>query len=115
MRTNEFRIEERHEDGVCILAVRGELDLRTAPGLCAAIDRGRRGSEQVVVDLSAVTFCDSRGLTALFGEDRETAIAGGRLSVVLPDGQAARRIFDLTGAAEVLSLFPTRDAALATA
>ena len=115
MRTNDFRIEERHDDGVCILAVSGELDLQTAPALCAAIDRGRRAADQVVVDLSSVTFCDSRGLTALFGEGRETAIAGGRLSVVLPGRPGARRIFDLTGAAEVLSLYPTRDAALATA
>ena len=92
----------------------GELDLSTAPRLCVALDAARRGgARRVLVDLSAVEFCDSSGLRSLVGERMEMEAAGGRLAVVCaPDGPVAR-LFELTGAHEMLSIHPSADAARA--
>jgi anti-sigma B factor antagonist len=97
-----------------MIAVRGELDLATAPRLCVAISAARtRGARRVLVDLSATTFCDSTGLRALIGEDRELQVCGGRMSIVCPsnDGPVSR-LFELTGAHELLAVRDSADAAL---
>jgi anti-anti-sigma factor len=57
----EVRIE-----GDSRLVVRGEVDLATSPQLVSAIESlGVSGPQRVVVDLGAVTFIDSTGLSAL--------------------------------------------------
>jgi anti-sigma B factor antagonist len=59
--TFEVRIE-----GDARLVVRGELDMATAPQLRDAIaSAASTGRQRVVVDLAAVTFVDSTGISAL--------------------------------------------------
>jgi anti-sigma B factor antagonist len=101
-----LRIEERDEAGVYTLALAGELDLATAPSLAVLIDRARaRRRRKVLVDLTGVEFCDSTGLRALMGAERELRIAGGRLTIVCPgEGQVAR-LLDVTGLREALRVY----------
>jgi anti-sigma B factor antagonist len=102
-------------DGVRLLEVFGELDLATAPRLCAMLDAARaERALRIVVDLTGVDFCDSTGLRALMGASTELRHAGGRLAVaVLPDGTVAR-LFDVTGIREGLPTFETQEQALAS-
>ena len=58
----------------------------------------------VVVDLSALEFCDSTGLRALAGAAVEARIRLARLAIVAPSRPGAARAFEISGAAEFLPL-----------
>jgi anti-anti-sigma factor len=100
--TAALEIEETSQDGVCVLAFEGELDLATAPRFCAWLTAHR--GQRFVVDLSHVGFCDSSGLRALLGEAQECRIAGGRSVVVIPSAGHVRTLIDLTGLASTLEV-----------
>ncbi|HYZ79629.1 MAG TPA: STAS domain-containing protein [Solirubrobacteraceae bacterium] len=106
-----LRLLESTEASVIVLEAEGDLDLQTAPGLCVRLTVHRGG--RVVLDLTRLRFCDSCGLRALVGEDRETRARGGRQVVVAPAGGSARRMFELTGVAEIIEVVESRADALA--
>ncbi|GAA2535510.1 STAS domain-containing protein [Winogradskya humida] len=58
----------RHPDGAVVLAARGEIDMSNAAAFAAALneayEQDRNGT--MVVDLTAVEYLDSAGLSALF-------------------------------------------------
>ena len=67
-----FSLDEHMESGVRVIAVAGELDIATAPRLCARLDATRTGRRpRLLVDLTDVDFCDSTGLRALLGAASE--------------------------------------------
>ena len=54
------------EDGIRIVAVRGELDLSTAPELEGPLDEAiAAGDATVVVDLAECEFIDSTGIALI--------------------------------------------------
>jgi anti-anti-sigma factor len=98
-----------HIDGVDVISVAGELDLYTAPTLCLQIE-DRDGP--VVLDLSAMAFCDSTGLRALAGAAQEARVARTWLLIVPPGKTGASRAFEIAGAIEFLPLAPDVHTAL---
>ena len=91
------------ENGVSI-TVRGEVDLATAPDLeVALIDAAARGQD-VLVDFSAVTFCDCSGLGVLAPIAWRMRAAGRRLKVRLGTAPNAGvvRVFVIAGLAGLL-------------
>ncbi len=106
-------VHESDAGGVRLLEVFGELDLATAPKLCALIDAARaQRVKRLVIDLSGVDFCDSTGLRALLGASTELRVSGGRLAVAcLPEGTVAR-LFELVGVRETLQVFDSPGQAL---
>ena len=109
-----FEIRESDLDGVHVIAMRGELDLATAPRLCVRIDAARRdGFRRVLVDLSTAEFCDSAGLRALIGSHHEMAASGGRMAVVVPHDSPVGRLFLLAGAHELMPVHEDTGSALA--
>src|SRR4051794_29010924 len=98
----ELLITEEDVDGTCAVAVRGELDLRSAPDLCARLEAHR--GERILLNLSDLGFCDSCGLRALICEAREAQIAGGRLAIVAPASGPIRRLLRMTGLEETLGV-----------
>ncbi|MDA0172196.1 STAS domain-containing protein [Solirubrobacter taibaiensis] len=103
----------RHQLGdVPVLEVGGELDLWTAPELCARIEECLEASGQgVVVDLAPLQFCDSTGLRALAGAAKEARVAANRLVMLRPSNQGVCRAFEMAGAAEFLPLVDDVDQA----
>lgn len=65
-----------------VLSACGELDVATAPELKAELAGLLADGARVVVDLSEVTFLDSRGIGALVGATRGAREAGGDLAVI---------------------------------
>lgn len=53
-----------------IVAVKGELDILTAPDLAAILEAVRGQRRQMVVDMAAVRFVDAHGLRVLTEEAR---------------------------------------------
>jgi len=99
---------ERH-----VIAVRGEIDLFTAPELKQklgeAIEAGRR---QIVVDLTDTTFLDSTALGVLIGAVKRLRSDHGRLVLVNVDANIAKT-FEITGLDQIFTILPTRDEAIA--
>ena len=89
----ETRLElERTEEG---LAVGGELDLSTSPQLTQALDEAASAGEDIVLDVTGLTFIDSTGLRVLLGtterlpDTRRLILRGTQPQVV--------RVFEIAG------------------
>ena len=94
------------ETGGTVLTVTGEIDLRTAPDLRTHIDRVLDGgTTRLVVDLGAVDFLDSTGLSVLVGAHKRLARSGGRL-VVANSPDIVARVLSITGLDRVFELQP---------
>lgn len=92
-----------------LLTVSGELSGSGSERLLAKLDRLLdQGHRYVVLDLSAVGFCDSSGVSALVrGHARASAAAGGlRLSAA---SEQVTRVLELSGLARMLGLKSTMD------
>ena len=112
--SHPFEIRERDVDGVHVIAMRGDLDIATAPSLCVRIDAARQaGSRRLLVDLTTAQFCDSVGLRALIGSQQELLAQGGRMAIAVLEDSAVGRLFVLAGAHELLEIHDSRDAAVA--
>jgi anti-anti-sigma factor len=87
----------RRRDGTVAVAVRGELDLATAPRFAAGLEAAQDGASCVVVDLQAVEFMDSSGVRTLILAHRRAEAAGARL-IVLNGSGPAHHTLTVTGA-----------------
>lgn len=96
-------------DDRTILAVRGDVDIATAPAMrTRLLEAINSGVPQVVVDLSDVDFMDSTGLGVLVGALKRMRQREGSLAVVLPDGPV-HKIFEVTGLLDVFGVVPSVD------
>lgn len=106
--TEDSLDDERH-----VVAVRGEIDLFTAPDLkamlVAAIDGGK---SRIVVDLSQTTFLDSTALGVLIGAVKRLRARDGALTLVNTDANIAKT-FEITGLDQIFTIAATRDEAIA--
>lgn len=89
------------------LVVSGELDTPGAERLLARLDRLLgQGHRSVVLDLSAVTFCDSSGISALVRGHARASAAAGRLRLSAASPQVTR-VLEVSGLARMLGLQST--------
>jgi anti-sigma B factor antagonist len=103
----------RHEEGVTVLAVGGELDVSAAPGMSSELnDIIRAGKGDVVVDLTRVTFVDSTGLAVLLNALRRLTRARRRMGLVIGTG-AVLRAFEVTRLNWTFDVFDDVESALA--
>ncbi|MFD9395163.1 STAS domain-containing protein [Streptomyces sp. NPDC060000] len=80
-----------------LITLSGEIDLDSAPLLCASLERCLRdGSHTIDVDLTSVRFCDCSGLNAFLRAAQQTTVAGGALRLHHPPPMLARML-ELTG------------------
>ena len=104
--------EEQVDKDTRIVAVRGEVDLFTAPEfkqrINAAIEAGTR---LVVVDLNEASFIDSSSLGILISAHKRLRMRGDLLTIVC-GVPAILNTFAITGLDGVLAIEPSRDAAL---
>jgi anti-sigma B factor antagonist len=104
--------DEPVDDTTHVVAVRGEIDIFTAPEfkalIAGAIEAGR---DTIVVDLSAVSFIDSSSLGVLISAHRRLGLRDGRL-VIACDVPEVRKTFTITGLDSVLEIVDTREDAL---
>jgi anti-sigma B factor antagonist len=109
----DFAIEDRRVgDDVHVIAVRGEIDLFTAPEFKQHVSRPiDAGLGTVVVDLSGTTFIDSSSLGVLIGAHRRLKLRGGSL-VIVCDNDAITKTFRITGLDGVFTLVESLDDAL---
>jgi anti-anti-sigma factor len=83
-------------DSRASLALRGELDISSAPVLEEALGRLEAARPSLlVVDLRGLEFMDSTGLRTLVSADQRARDAGRRLAIVRGP-EAVDRIFNVT-------------------
>src|SRR5215207_4823698 len=112
--SHPFEIREYDAEGVHVIAMRGELDLATAPRLAVRIDAARRaGARRLLIDMTTADFCDSTGLRALIGCRQEIVAGGGRMAVAARVDSAVGRMFSIAGAYEMLAVYEDYEPALA--
>jgi anti-sigma B factor antagonist len=105
-----FEVSEHRDDDHVVITCAGELDLATADLLTEALARaGRRPPRRVVVDLTAVTFMGSTGLTVLVAAHKQLGAERLRIVTASP---AILRLFHLTRLDEVFVVLPELDAAV---
>jgi anti-anti-sigma factor len=104
-RRRRFTFDVSRTTGATVMALGGELDV-----VCADAFR-RRFSEatenepgHVVMDLRELTFIDSTGLALLLGVNEMAQDGGFALSIVSAQGDAASKIFRMTGTDRFLPL-----------
>jgi anti-sigma B factor antagonist len=111
-----FQVEsEELEGGIRAIAVRGELDMNTAPDLERKLDEALAGSDaSIVLDLSECEFIDSTGIALIVRAWRRLDGGGGEARLVLCCvNHQVRRLLTITGVEGSISMHEQRDAALA--
>jgi len=103
MRGKPANIESRRDGNSLVVKVAGEIDLSTADQLDVAIREAEKTEiNQIVVNLSALSFLDSTGLAVLLEAIKRDRRDGDRLSFVPSKHEAVTRLLALTGTAELL-------------
>jgi anti-sigma B factor antagonist len=109
----EFAITEHPIDGERhVLAVRGEIDLFTAPELKQVLAESIEGGRiRIIVDLTDTTFLDSTALGVLIGAVKRLRSRDGALAIVNVDDNIAKT-FEITGLDQIFPISATRDEAV---
>jgi anti-anti-sigma factor len=98
--------------GFLIVALSGVLDVKSAPALRDYLLRLLRpAASQLIIDLSAVSEADSRGLAVLVGTERRARLLGGFLRLVAPKS-AVNAALRVTRLRLQLAIYPTLEAAI---
>lgn len=108
MREGEQGVWVNGDDRCRVVHVGGEMDIDRAPMLYDALHAAITqpgGAEEIFVDLSDLSFCDSSGLNALI-HARQTAAEHGRRIILRTPPPQLRRLLEMTGAD---TLFPVTD------
>ena len=110
----EFAVTEHPIDGERhVLAVRGEIDLFTAPELKQVLAESiEAGRVRIIVDLTETTFLDSTALGVLIGAVKRLRSRDGALAIVNVDENIAMT-FEITGLDQIFTILPSRAAAFA--
>jgi anti-anti-sigma factor len=108
----------RLDDGVRVIAVRGELDLSTATDLEGPLEEAvSSGDASVLIDLSECEFIDSTGIALIVRAWQRldlTADGDGRGRVVIcSDNNQVRRVLEITGIELSIPIHRGKDDALA--
>ncbi len=98
MLVQDFAYDIAVTDGVAFIRLAGEVDLAVADEVRRLGMGAINDVETVRIDLSAVTFLDSTGLSALIAIGN-AATASGRALILEKPAPNVYRIFELTGLA----------------
>jgi anti-anti-sigma factor len=111
-----FETATSEVDGVRVVAVRGELDLSTAPDLEGPLEEALAGGESsVLIDLTDCEFIDSTGIAMIvrawqqLDGDNERA---GKL-VISNSNDQVQRVLEISGLNLSISIHPSRESGLA--
>jgi anti-anti-sigma factor len=108
----QFQIE--HATSVPVIKVRGDVDFANAHELEAALeDAARADKRAVVVDLAGTSFLDSKAMHILLRLAERLGTNRQQLLIVIPRDRNLRRVLEITGVTQALSVFDSLDKALA--
>ncbi|HUF33776.1 MAG TPA: STAS domain-containing protein [Acidimicrobiales bacterium] len=99
-----FDVEVAADGARTVLALRGELDAYTVARLAEEIvNLGDMAGRHVILDLGAVGFVDSAGLSSLVAGITAVRDGGGAVSIRAVSPQL-RKLFEITGLTRMVTL-----------
>jgi anti-anti-sigma factor len=108
-----MKISEVRQEGGLIVSPKGRLDSVNGPvlerWLNAAVERG---DTQLIVDLSALDYISSVGLSVLLGAAKKIKRAKGKFALAAANARVGA-IMDISGFSKILIIAPTVEQALA--
>ena len=107
----QLTVVHSEQDGVQVVALSGELDLRAVGELEAALATAGADA-RVCLDLTALQFIDSSGLATVIRGHQALTDGGGAFAVVCNEAGPVRRTFQTTGLMALLTVVADRPAAL---
>jgi anti-sigma B factor antagonist len=108
----DLELSDSRVGGWQLLAIRGELDLHTAPGMRDRIATlMAEGADRIALDLSAVPFMDSSSLGVIVAALKRLREQGGELALVGATGSPAK-VLSITGLDQVIPTFVDVDGLL---
>lgn len=99
-----------HRDGVCTVAVRGEVDVANAPALREALQVTDQAKSAAVIDITRVSYMDSSGFAALLDTARRLRPRGVALHLV-GSNSTITRLMEITRLNTVFQMHDTVDQA----
>ena len=103
---------EQLDDGVVVVVVHGEVDIRTAPELRHCLAQVLDGEvKRIVLDLTDVEFLDSTALSVMVGAHKRLSKTGEPL-VVVAATEPVQRVLSVTGLSRVFAVHESRHDAL---
>jgi anti-sigma B factor antagonist len=104
---SHFRVEAHSENQAVVISITGELDLASSPSLEQHLERlASTDTALVIVDLRALEFMDSTGLSVLVRSHQRAEEHDQRL-VLVKGPQQVQRLLSLTGVEGRLTLVDT--------
>jgi anti-sigma B factor antagonist len=105
---DDFGVDITADGGDLVVAVRGELDVLTAPFLWEQMEPRLAGvTGKLVLDFAELTFIDSMGLGVLVrAQSRLRGEQPDRQVIVRHPNAHARKVFEITGLNRVLDIQP---------
>ena len=104
--------EEDVDERTHVIAIAGEIHVSTAPRFSVLLDDAiGRGKTAVVLDLSAVDFIDSTGLSVLLNGLRRVTRQRGRMALVCVN-PTVLRLFEITRLDATFDIHASREGAL---
>ena len=98
---------------VPLLAPAGDLDLHTSRELASRLaEMAGQPAGDAVLDLTALRFMDSTGLSVVLKAVHRFSRQGKRLVLVVPTEGNVARLFDFSNARERVTIVRTREAAI---
>jgi anti-sigma B factor antagonist len=113
--TARLETEVRQSEVCPVLAVKGEIDVYTAPLFKQAVaGLVTDGTKHLIIDMNGVTYMDSSGFGTLLGATKRLRPEGGALHLV-GARPTVERMLHLTRLDTVIEMHPTLDQALQAA
>ncbi|SDN67140.1 ATP-binding protein [Allokutzneria albata] len=103
--TVTFEVHNSHD--AVLVRLGGILDAVDADEVHRRLQQlSRAGSAPLTVDLSGVRLVDSTGVRVLFELALQATAAGGKLTVLVPEGSLPHRVLSITGLDQVATVIP---------
>lgn len=106
-----MQISTRTTNDIHIVAVTGSLDSGTSPEAQKSLDAVVAGAKKVLLDFSQLDYISSAGLRVLLGAAKQLRASGGKLGM-FGLNQSVREVFEISGFASILSIYPSEAEAL---
>jgi anti-sigma B factor antagonist len=98
-------------DGCSVVFAVGEIDLAASPVMREVMAEAVESGRHLIVDLSAVSFLDSTGLSVLLGTQKTIEATHKLMSLAEPSGFVAK-VLRITRVADAIPVHPDLDTAL---
>jgi anti-sigma B factor antagonist len=106
--TSTLALSLHERDDVCVISMRGELDLLSAPSLrdLLATAFAQNQPQRLVLDLKELIYLDSTGLSVFVTAQKRAAVAGVELSLADPN-PSIRHLLQITALDRTFTVIDT--------